>query len=121
MGLDQFALITTEPIDKEVDFKVPGNAGELHYWRKHPALHGWMQQLYDAKGGGQEFNCVPLKLDSKDLDNLEAAIKGNELPETVGFFFGTTTGDETEDDLDFVTKARQAIADGYTVLYDSWW
>ena len=121
MGLDQIALITTQSIDKEVDFKVPEDAGELHYWRKHPALHGWMQNLYYAKGGKQEFNCVPVKLDATDIDALEAAIRGNELPETVGFFFGTSSGEELEDDLQFTEKARQAIADGYTVLYDSWW
>ncbi|EMI24066.1 hypothetical protein [Rhodopirellula europaea] len=121
MGLDQYALITTETIDQEVDFKIPENACEIHYWRKHPNLHGWMQDLYHDKDGTKEFNCTPVVLNADDLDRLEAAIKANELPDTCGFFFGTTVGDEKEDDLKFIEKARQAIADGYTVFYDSWW
>jgi hypothetical protein len=120
MGLDMYAMITTQQLDREVDFEVQ-NAGELHYWRKHPNLHGWMEQLYYDKGGVQDFNCVPVVLTLDDLQQLEAAIVHHELPETAGFFFGRTQGDEYEDDLQFIEKARKAIADGYTVFYDSWW
>jgi hypothetical protein len=35
---------------------------ELAYWRKHPNLQGWMQELYYEKGGEGEFNCVDLEL-----------------------------------------------------------
>ena len=121
MGLDMYAMITSETPNKPVDFEYTETAGMIHSWRKHPDLHGWMQQLYFDKGGQQEFNCVPVVLTATDLDQLEAAIVDRELPETSGFFFGNSFGEEHEDDLEFITKARKAIADGYTVFYDSWW
>ena len=36
MGLDQFAY-TTKGKEKE----------EIAYWRKHNALHGWMENLWE--------------------------------------------------------------------------
>lgn len=89
MGLDMYAFVTDEQPAKDVDFGEPESATELHYWRKHPNLHGWMQQLYEAKGGqNPEFNLAAVMLESGDLAKLEAAITGNELPETSGCFFG---------------------------------
>ncbi|ODR91767.1 hypothetical protein A8M32_08600 [Sinorhizobium alkalisoli] len=35
-----------------VDFEVE-EATALHYWRKHPNLHGWMERLYREEGGTQ--------------------------------------------------------------------
>ena len=110
-----------QPTAGPVDFKVE-DASELHVWRKHPNLHGWMQDLYYDKGGSAEcFNCVPVVLTAEDLDRLEAAIRTRELPHTIGFFFGETDGTEMDDDLAFIAKAREAIAAGLTVYYDSWW
>ena len=49
MGLDQFA------------YKVKGDERtELHYWRKHNRLQGFMEALYAKKNGNGEFNCVDL-------------------------------------------------------------
>lgn len=121
MGLDMYAFATKEKPATPVDFKVE-EVRELHYWRKHPNLHGWMQKLYYDKGGTADcFNCVPVALTADDLDRLETAIRANELPQTSGFFFGETDGSEFEDDLAFITKARDALAEGLTVYYDSWW
>jgi len=83
--------------------------------------HGWMQDLYYAKGGEREFNCVPVRLSLDDLANLEEAVKAGELPSTCGFFFGKSDGTETEDDLAFIRAARAEIEAGKTVFYDSWW
>ncbi len=116
-----YAMTTTEAVADAVDFKV-GIAAELHYWRKHPNLHGWMEALYYEKGGSSDrFNCVPVVLSAGDLDRLEADVKGGDLPYTEGFFFGESDGREIDDDLAFIAKARQAIAAGQTVFYDSWW
>ena len=126
MGLDMYAHTVRKaskvgPVPNHIpeeDYLNP----DLHYWRKHPNLHGWMEALYREKGGTDEtFNCVYVELTSEDLDRLEAAIKSGELPETSGFFFGQTVGDETEDDLQFVADAREAIAEGERVFYSSWW
>ena len=121
MGLDMYASITTEKLESEVDFK-PEQASELHYWRKHPDLHGWMEQLYYQKGGTSDcFNCVTVALTLADIERLEKAIRSYELPETSGFFFGQSCPEDLEDDLKFIDKARKAIAKGQTVFYDSWW
>jgi len=105
-----------------VDFPEPEDSEELHYWRKHPDLHGWMEQLYVGKGGSNpDFNLAPVVLTIADLDKLEATIAGKLLPETSGFFFGDSDGSECDDDLAFVAKARAAIGEGRTVYYVAWW
>ena len=111
MGLDMYAFK-----EKEGEQQT-----EIHYWRKHPNLHGWMESLYLERGGEGEFNCVKLQLFSEDLDRLERDILSGNLPETLGFFFGKSYGNEAEDDLQFIAEAREAIADGWDVFYDSWW
>lgn len=121
MGLDMYAMITTDHPDSDVDFR-PTTQKELHYWRKHPNLHGLMETLYYDKGGkADSFNCVCVAICENDLNRLEAAIKSDDLPATSGFFFGETDGTERDDDLAFVAKARDAIKNGFTVYYDSWW
>ena len=127
MGLDMFAYKAKFKPSKEVDFndEIPEEGVEdLAYWRKHPDLHGHMKSLYYQKGGDSEqFNCVPVQLTREDLDQLAATIIDEELPETSGFFFGQSSGDKEEAnrDLQFCKDAIQAIEEGYTVWYDSWW
>ena len=121
MGLDMYAMITGEAISSAVDFKTE-SAQELHYWRKHPNLHGWMSDLYFAKGGSAaDFNLVPVALTLEDLDRLEACVRDGSLPPTSGFFFGESDGTEQEDDLAFIQKSRNAIDAGFTVYYEAWW
>ena len=95
---------------------------QLAEWRKHPNLQGWMQELYYEKGGEGEFNCVDLELTLEDLDALEATLDEEELPETVGFFFGSNADDHyAEADREFIVQARAALKQGYKVFYSSWW
>lgn len=123
MGLDMYTFSTKAKPETEVDFSTKNfEQDELHYWRKHPNLHGWMQNLYDMKGGTSDsFNGDCVVLDSEDLDNLEQDIKDGNLPDTSGFFFGQSHPDSDLDDLDFVNKAREEIKNGKTVYYTSWW
>ena len=124
MGLDMYVFTTDKPPATPVDFPEPKHAFQLHYWRKHPNLHGWMQKLYEEKGGAdRDFDLAPVVLVAADLDRLEADIKAKQLPQTAGFFFGCSDGDEHEraDDLAFVQKARAAIAMSLTVYYVAWW
>ena len=123
MGLDQFAFAIDNNGEKE----------ELAYWRKHPNLQGWMENLWEAKGKPGlpedsepsmmgDFNCVPVELNSDDLDDLEDAVRGSGLPDTVGFFFGDNSDDYyKEKDLEFIRKAREALDAGLVVEYNSWW
>ena len=125
MGLDMYAFSTKAKPKTDVDFETKNfKPEEVFYWRKHPNLHGWMQELYDSKGGTSDsFNGDCVVLDIVDLDNLEEDIREGNLPDTSGFFFGeSSNGDEeNENDLLFVTKAREAIKEGKTVYYTSWW
>jgi hypothetical protein len=123
MGLDQMAYAVTKNGEKE----------ELAAWRKHPNLQGWMESLWEEKGrpnahedkdpmGMSDFNCVPLELTYDDLADLEDAVYNNTLPATGGFFFGSDSDDYyRENDLEFIKKAREALDNGLTVMYDSWW
>jgi hypothetical protein len=121
MGLDMYAHYLHDAPDTSVDFKDQSD-GELHYWRKHPNLHGWMERLYREKGGQEaNFNCVNVVLTTEDLDRLEADIRAGNLPRTSGFFFGESDGSEVKGDLSFVEKAREAIGEGLTVYYTPWW
>lgn len=123
MGLDMFAFkVKKGVITENVDFNEPDGSEELHYWRKHPNLHGWMERLYNKKGGNEPvFNCVNVRLTEEDLNRLEEAVKFDELPETEGFFFGESEPEDREGDLEFISEAREAINEGYDVYYTSWW
>ena len=124
MGLDQYARAVKSDYYPDLgafQFEDKDELVELAYWRKHPNLQGWMEELYRSRGGEGDFNCVYLKLTSEDLDALEEAVQENDLPETVGFFFGQSRPEDRDSDLEFIRKAREAIANGYTVYYNSWW
>jgi hypothetical protein len=124
MGLDMYATAIKGKVNSEVDFDTNNiqDYEELHYWRKHPNLHGWMENLYYDKGGKDDsFNGSDLVLTESDLDSLEQDIIDGNLPNTSGFFFGQTDGSERDDDLEFVAKARKAIKEGKTVYYSSSW
>ena len=119
MGLDQYAYRIKA---SETNF-AEANKEEISYWRKHPNLHGWMEELYQKRGGKDSFNCIPLQLFEDDLNELEVDIKKQKLPKTDGFFFGNSFGDseEKQQDLEFIKKAKESLEQGYNVYYDSWW
>jgi hypothetical protein len=123
MGLDQYATARRgEAKTDDEGFTYYEDSIELSYWRKHPNLQGWMEELYHEKGGSQDFNCVDLELTLGDLDALEESLDEEALPETAGFFFGSNADDHyAEQDREFIREARAAIKQGYTVVYSSWW
>lgn len=124
MGLDMFAMKTKHKPQTEVDFEVPEDESvEFYYWRKHPNLQGWMEELYNTKGGQELFNCVNVQITNEDLDSLERDLNSARLPSTSGPFFGQSHGslEEIEYDEAFIKEAREAIEQGYTVYYTSWW
>lgn len=127
MGLDMYAFaVNADSVgDATVDVALVDGADQISYWRKFNALHGWMEDLYRLKGGSKEsFNCTTVRLDLKDLDRLEMDVGANKLVPRNGFFFGDTSciyPEDLESVADFVKVARQSIADGKAVFYDSWW
>ncbi len=126
MGLDMYAFIVDAEVARGgvVDVALGDTATEICYWRKFNALHGWMEDLYRQKGGSKEsFNCTTVRLTANDLDRLEMDTGNNKLVPVNGFFFGVQEIDseDIESVAGFVKLARQALADGKAVFYDSWW
>lgn len=148
MGLDMYAYVANRAgqqsefydgaqFDKEAgDFVNPNvsKPREIAYWRKHPNLHGWMEQLWIRKvneaGGviaedskwGSSFNGIELELTHEDLDELERAVTHGQLPATRGFFFGDGADDYyLKQDLKFIKNARAELFLGLKVFYNSSW
>lgn len=136
MGLDQFSYrvktgFIKKPVDfstekyneKTEDYDVLCEKEEIHYWRKHPNLQGWMENLYYEKGGESDsFNCVNVQLTWEDLEELEKEIREGSLPQTVGFFFGEDSDEYyKEETLEWIDKSLESIKDGYDIYYSSWW
>jgi len=123
MGLDQYAKVVKREYNNET---LTGTITktEICYWRKHNALHGWMENLYESKGGEGEFNCVNLNLTSEDLEELEEDVVDKDLPETKGFFFGEDTREcdhQKLETLKFLSKAKKALSQGNEVEYSAWY
>ncbi len=132
MGLDQYAMVRLDTKNEEGNWDME----ELAYWRKHPNLQGFMEELWIEKGRpnahkidesnpfGSDFNCVDLELTIEDIDALEKAVckEGSSLPKTGGFFFGEDSDSHyCEQDLEFCANARKALEGGQAVVYSSWW
>jgi hypothetical protein len=143
MGLDMYAYVANRAgqqndfyeganWDPELGESVNPNVEkprEIAYWRKHPNLHGWMEQLWLSKGGSNEdsewgtnFNGIELELTWDDLDALEKAVKKHKLPTTSGFFFGDPSDQYYyKQDLEFIKNAKAEIFSGLKVFYNSSW
>jgi len=122
MGLDQYAYVAA----KAEAWQDGNTPRELAYWRKHPNLQGWMENLWRSRNtdpsADPAFNGIELELTWADIDQLEDDIKNKRLPATSGFFFGTDSDDHyREDDLAFVRRARAELFLGLRVFYNSSW
>ena len=97
---------------------------ELAYWRKHPSLHGWMEQLWQKRNPDDmsSFNGIELELTWEDIDDLEQAVRHGQLPFTEGFFFGKPADNAYyEEDLNFCVNAKAEVFLGLKVFYNSSW
>ena len=138
MGLDQYAYVANkanqreeyfeaavwDPVSSEWFHPTMSRPQEIAYWRKHPNLHGWMQKLWEAKGGSGEFNGDELELTWEDIDMLEYDIKSGVLAKmnTEGFFFGKPADNHYKDqDLKFCIDAKAECFLGLRVFYNSSW
>ena len=140
MGLDMYAYVAARAgqqndfyedgvLDTEInDFvnKSVSQPRELAYWRKHPNLHGWMEQLWNKRNGGHQdgntFNGIELELTYDDLEILELDVIAGTLPGTSGFFFGDQSDEFYKDrDLEFIRNARAELFMGLKVFYNSSW
>ena len=150
MGLDQYAgtmrTKTYEYKTPEGEKKVDEYqmAGPFE-WRKHARLQEFMNTLYmernklnnkweqsEPDSDGQvwynpiSWNSIELK--EKDINRLEEAIKNGYSDYFCegGFYWGHEFQEEQRDyykekDLEFVEFAKEALADGETVVYECSW
>ena len=139
MGLDMYAYVAAKAGEHDEyhaaegsyvdgEWTVPSRTKprELAYWRKHPNLHGWMEQLWNKRNGGNcdgnTFNGIELELTWEDIDQLEHAVTHSQLPGTAGFFFGEDSDQHyRKSDLEFIRNARAELFLGLKVFYNSSW
>jgi hypothetical protein len=125
MGLDMYAYAAAAAAGE--DELIAPNHREIAYWRKHPNLHGWMEQLWRDKNNlhgltDAMFNGVELELTWDDITDLETHIKEGMLPDTSGFFFGSNSDCHYyAQDMEFISEARTQIFLGFKVFYNSSW
>jgi hypothetical protein len=103
---------------------------DIGYWRKHSDLQGYMEGIYESRGGDREFNLVPLYLDKQDCENvikyareqITSHAKGEDVEHTTGFFFGETRVSDWTETIDkFEEVIKNTDFDNEVVYYDSWW
>lgn len=139
MGLDMYAYSAnkagaqTEYWDNSqfIDGEVSSTCTkpkEIMYWRKHPNLHGWMENLWQRQGrpGAESdtdtFNGIELELTWEDLMDLEYDIAHKALPSTQGFFFGDDSDSYyKKQDQEFIKEAKADLLCGLKVFYNSSW
>jgi hypothetical protein len=149
MGLDQYAGTMREKVyeyttpqgdKKEEKYQMAGP----FEWRKHARLQEFMNTLHmernklkskweQDKINDEEYVWNPIswnqiELLEDDIDKLEEAINNGYSRYFCdgGFFWGHEFQEEAakdykEKDLEFVQFAREALADGETVIYECSW
>lgn len=93
MGLDMY--LTGERYSMKPRKRGDRKSEQYHlgYWRKHPNLHGYIVQTFaDAVD-----ECQEIELSAGRIKQIIEAIKNRQLPETTGFFFGTS--DDTDEQI----------------------
>ena len=117
MGLDQYAYTR----DKK------GKVEEIAYWRKHNALDGWMQNLWEAIREDEDdyvLNGQEVPVDADDIKMLEMVVESDDLPETGGFFYGEDSRfneEKKKTTLEFIAEAKKAFKEGKKVYYQNSW
>jgi hypothetical protein len=111
--------------ESDEGFPVKSKTYELAYWRKHPNLHGYIVKNY-AKDGVDD--CEPVELDQDALIAIMAAVREDRLPQTSGFFFGSSreSTEQRDHDLAVLTRAlfwlqNESKDDWRTVIYQASW
>jgi hypothetical protein len=128
MGLDMYLVgekylwenEDTKPM--EDGFRLKSKELELGYWRKHPNLHGFIVREF----ADSVDNCGKIELSEEDLKKILTAVEADELPETSGFFFGTSRPDDKPPTIKILKDALEwlAVEEKHiyrTVYYEASW
>ena len=137
---EQYKFTTQTGEEKVNEYQIAGP----FEWRKHARLQEFMNTLYMERNkltnkweeitqedGSTYWNPISwdtLELNTKDIARLEEAIKNGYCDYFCegGFLWGHEFQEEQRDyykekDLEFVEFAKEALADGETVVYECSW
>ena len=125
MGLDMYLSFQKKGLPEDEYGDSDGESTELAYWRKHPNLHGYIVENF-ANGVDE---CQEIRLTLENLLQIQDAIRKEELPETTGFFFGTSYVDEEQrtEDIDKIERgvvfllSDAAAMNEHEVVYQASW
>lgn len=93
---------------REDGFELKTKTLEIGYWRKHPNLHGFIVQTF-ARGVDK---CQEIDLSMEDLSAIIKAVEERTLPETKGFFFGSSqeSDERVYEDIKILKAAQYWMA-----------
>lgn len=129
------AILNLTEMHEQADKDTPSATVEITigYWRKANHIHAWI--VKNCANGIDE--CQPVNMSENDINALEEACESvlqdrsnsnceYKLPTQAGFFFGGTEFDEwyfekCEDTLTILSRARQAMSNGYSIEYQASW
>lgn len=125
MGLDMYFYATNNKNITEEDLNKGERTDELkevYYFRKHPNLHGQIQEYYFDKNEFEDiFNTTYYELSEEECKEILEKAKENSLPKTQGFFFGESTEDDNKRTVECMEMLIKLINDGHKVFYYAWW
>lgn len=128
MGLDQYAyFVAREKAIDDTNFKRVIYRSEDYEWRKSIPISRWMFNLFKKKTGEEnrmKFNCQPIRLTKKDIENLQHDINTEKITEDASFWLPKDykyDDYDREQDLKFCRYALAAIEDNLAVYYEEWW
>jgi hypothetical protein len=130
--INRFYQDENEDIDDDEEDDYPSSVlEEFFYWRKHPAIHVWMEKLYIERGGSQTFNGEYVYLDEETLKKLKKDIVKKKLEyDATGFFFGKSSDPRSQEgivelkrDLKVVNSVLKHLKEDPDIvfIYDSSW
>lgn len=115
MGLAMYAIRMPKRLRKETDMEWEGNP-TFHDWSCHPDLYRWLDRLYFQKGGKfDELAGSTVRLDACDINELERVLRCGKLP-VFKRFPCVSHGYMLDDDLTFISKARDALSADFNVV-----
>lgn len=120
---DEIEALMEEHEDLRGEMESTVASQEIHYWRKHSNLNGFLTELYYKKGGEGEFNCRNLFLTRKDVKAIiEFESKGEEQEEHSGFFWGQSTQEDRENSIKVFTNILENFDfEKDDLIYSCWY
>lgn len=139
MGLDQYAYRV--PKMYKIDafhFSKEMPEDEFFYLRKNYLVDDFMQNLYVAKGGKEEFNCKYVEVTEEDIDKFSKML-GNRnsiieqerqrikdmesIYEELGvkIQLKDTSYEDVEEALEFIEACYNVLKDDELIYYSNWW